>query len=575
MKTVIVLSCLIMTLTGPATTARCQDTTALRLVQKIAERVIRDTRFSFRLMPQQEELGMQVLDTRFLSPRPGEQIYARRYMEALIDTVVDIGIGGAGPLTIWINGRMIWKSDQTATQRPVEFAYNKFRFDQSFRASLHKGVNEWIVQLTAGNTQPVVFLRAQTQSGDQDSSIRINSTHASGQWMYAGPFPASTDPVSTHATSTGAPPPFNDPTKYFTWAASPQRLLPGLEIAPDAAYRRESFADWLYPNGILLWTFLRLSDATGEDQYHRFVRKYADFVQQYRPYFKTQYDSLNAFRGSFHRMFRRSMLDDAGAPTFPLLELYTREKDTTLLSIVGPMMDYVCHGQVRLPDSTFCRPEPESFTVWADDLFMSIPFLLMAARTPDHTNAVDDAARQAVNFQKYLQDPHTGLYHHGWYSRTREQSPVCWGRANGWIAWAIAELLDTLSPRHPLYKTVLRNFRRHMSALADCQAPDGLWRQVLDDPSSYEETSCTAMFSLAMARGAHRHWLDRSYKGRALKAWQAVARRITPDGVVQGICRGTDMGADASYYRNRPTYDNDPRGLGAVVAAGIEIARSR
>lgn len=542
-------------LIGHGITAFGQDTTALRVVEKIAGRVIRDTRFSFRLVPQQEELGMQVLDARFLAPRPGEQVYARRYIEAVTDTVVDIGVDGAGPFTIWVNGRVTWNADPTTAHRPVEFAYNKFRFTQTFRAPLHKGVNEWVVRLTVGNTPPVVFLRAQTGDGDQDSSVRIDHTNP---WMYVGPFPPGTD------SAAGG-----------TWTTPPQRMLPTLEIDPAAAYRRESFADWLYPNGILLWTFLGLSDATGKDQYQQFVHKYAAFVQQNRPYFKTQYDSLNAFRGSYHRMFRRSMLDDAGAPTLPLLALYTRAHDTSLQSIVGPMMDYVCHGQVRLSDSTFCRPEPETFTVWADDFFMSTPFLLMAARTPGHRNAVNDAARQAVNFQKYLQDAHTGLYHHGWYSRTRQQSPVCWGRANGWIAWATVELLDTLSPHHPLYKTIIGNFRRHMRALADCQTPDGMWRQVLDDTTSYEETSCTAMFSLAMARGVRRRWLDRSYAAKALKAWQAVARRITPDGVVKGICRGTDMSADAAYYKNRATYDNDPRGLGAVIAAGIEIARSR
>ncbi|HVW60039.1 MAG TPA: glycoside hydrolase family 88 protein [Puia sp.] len=567
-------------LIGHGIAARCQDTTALRLVEKIAGRVIRDTRFSFRPASQQEELGMQVLDARFLAPRPGEQVYARRYIEAVTDTVVDIGIDGSCAFTVWINGHMIWESGQSSA-RPVEFAYNKFRFTRSFRASLHKGVNEWVVRLTAGNTQPVVFLRAQTRDGDQDSSVRTD--HAD-QWMYAGPFPPGADRVARGAdgAATGidterwtVKPFYQVDGHYFTWTRPPQRLLPTLEIDPAAAYRRESFADWLYPNGILLWTFLGLTDATGEEQYQQFVHKYAAFVQQYRPYFKTQYDSLNAFRGSYHRMFRRSMLDDAGAPTLPLLALYTREHDTSLLSIVAPMMDYVCHGQVRLPDSTFCRPEPEAFTVWADDFFMSTPFLLMAARTPGHSNAVDDVARQAVNFQKYLQDARTGLYHHGWYSRTRQQSPVCWGRANGWIAWATVELLDTLSSHHPLYKTILGNFRRHMRALADCQTPDGMWRQVLDDPTSYEETSCTAMFSLAMARGVRRRWLDRSYKEKALKAWQAVARRITSDGVVKGICRGTDMSADAAYYKNRATYDNDPRGLGAVIAAGIEIARSR
>lgn len=79
------------------------------------------------------------------------------------------------------------------------------------------------------------------------------------------------------------------------------------------------------------------------------------------------------------------------------------------------------------------------------------------------------------------------------------------------------------------------------------------------------------MFALAMARGVRKGWLKKSFKTNALKAWNAVASRIDSNGVVSGICRGTEIGFDEQFYMDRKTIDNDPRGLGAVITAGIEI----
>jgi len=52
-----------------------------------------------------------------------------------------------------------------------------------------------------------------------------------------------------------------------------------------------------------------------------------------------------------------------------------------------------------------------------------------------------------------------------------------------------------------------------------------------------------------------------------------VAGKIDANGVVHGICRGTEIGFDEQFYLDRKTIDNDPRGLGAVITAGIEIAK--
>ena len=99
-----------------------------------------------------------------------------------------------------------------------------------------------------------------------------------------------------------------------------------------------------------------------------------------------------------------------------------------------------------------------------------------------------------------------------------------------------------------------------------------MWHQVLDHPESYEESSCTAMFIIGLARGVNNGWLDKSYKKLALKSWIALTKKIE-DGIVHGICRGTGMGNDIEFYFKRPTVDNDPRGLGAVLTAGVEISK--
>ena len=63
-----------------------------------------------------------------------------------------------------------------------------------------------------------------------------------------------------------------------------------------------------------------------------------------------------------------------------------------------------------------------------------------------------------------------------------------------------------------------------MAAIKAQQAPDGMWRQVIDDPAAYREETATAMLLTAMARGIRLGWIDRSYRaGRRTRL--ARARR--------------------------------------------------
>jgi rhamnogalacturonyl hydrolase YesR len=178
-----------------------------------------------------------------------------------------------------------------------------------------------------------------------------------------------------------------------------------------------------------------------------------------------------------------------------------------------------------------------------------------------------------LQFAHYLFDEHLELFYHGWFSPAAEHSVAHWSRANGWVAWAMAETLDALPKEHPAYPAILALFRRHMSGLARVQAEDGLWYQILDRPKAWEETSSSSMFVLAMARGVRRGWLEPAYAERARRGWRAIAAKVDADGCVHDICQSTPMGFSEEFYLKLERRLNDPRGLGGFITAGVEMAK--
>jgi rhamnogalacturonyl hydrolase YesR len=322
-----------------------------------------------------------------------------------------------------------------------------------------------------------------------------------------------------------------------------------------------------------MWTFLDITRQSGDPSYRNFTRKYCDFIRQNLYYFNWQYYSLHAFRGSYHRIFRRTMLDDTGAPVLPFVALYLQDNNDQYLDVINPIAEYVISEQMRLDDGTLCRPEPERRTVWADDLFMSVPFLVRMAKISNQQTYYDEAADQIIRFYQRLFDEENKLCYHGWFSSDNRHSVALWGRANGWMIWALSEALLYIPQAHPAYHQIMDIYRQHISGLIACQGVNGLWHQVLDHPESYEETSCTAMYTLALARGVKMAWLPEEYKIYIDKAWAGLKSKISRNGTVSDICRGTGIGENLEFYFQRQRFDHDPRGLGAVITAALEVDR--
>ena len=136
---------------------------------------------------------------------------------------------------------------------------------------------------------------------------------------------------------------------------------------------------------------------------------------------------------------------------------------------------------------------------------------------------------------------------------------------------ATAELLNVIPQDHPDRAAVLDIFRRAAQGAIAVQGSMGLWHQLLDKPDSYLETSASAMFTFALARGVNRGWLPPTYAPAAQAGWRALEQRVRADGTIEGICVSTTAAADAAYYYNRPTDLVAPQGYGAMLMAGVEV----
>jgi rhamnogalacturonyl hydrolase YesR len=477
---------------------------------------------------------------------------------------------------IWVNDQLIFYGSEKKDYRFREYTYDRFYFDQEIILPLKMGKNKILVRAGTGDGQWLFILRPVNELGDEEHSVKFSTepyapSVKDQKWLITGPF------FSDNFGTGIFPPEKSIEDKYFykdewySWQVPSRDLILELKLNPNHTFSRESYADWHYGIGATLLSILNLDEETGKGRYKEFVEQYADFVIDNLDYFTWQYYEYHAIRESFHRLIRRTMLDDCGAPSFPLLELIIREKSEKYRFLIDTLANFIANNQSRLEDGTLCRPEPLRWTIWADDLFMSVPFMIRMGKITGDSSWYADAVHQVLQFNKYLYDAMKGLYKHGWFSQSGETSEVFWCRANGWMAWAMAEVLLWLPVDYPGYDSMLNIFKMHIESLAKYQDKTGLWHQVLDHPDSYLETSGSAMYVLAMARGVNKGWLDKKFADTAIRGWEGISERITPDGIVSGICRGTPIGNSVQFYNNRETYDNDPRGLGAVIQAGIEM----
>ena len=203
---------------------------------------------------------------------------------------------------------------------------------------------------------------------------------------------------------------------------------------------------------------------------------------------------------------------------------------------------------------------------WTDDMFMMSVILSRSGRMPGRERDWDHLASMLLSYAKRLQRE-DGVFVHFTEGR------ITWGRGNGFAAMGLTEALTALPANHQARTPLLDTYRRHMNGMKAMQAPDGTWRQVVDEPGAYREESVTAMTLTAMARGIRLGWLDaKTFRPIVDRAWRALAAHITEDGAIIDICTGTGSQATRRQYLDRAAISGfDDRGGAMALLAALEM----
>jgi unsaturated rhamnogalacturonyl hydrolase len=190
----------------------------------------------------------------------------------------------------------------------------------------------------------------------------------------------------------------------------------------------------------------------------------------------------------------------------------------------------------------------------------------------------------------------TGLCYHGWDESKKQQwanpvsgcSPCFWGRAMGWFAMGLVDVLDYFPPDHPRRGDLVRILQETSGALLAFQdSSTGMWYQVVDKaghPGNYLESSASAMFAYAFAKGSNKKYLDSRFFKAAEKAMRGIRQQCVSVGERERVdlketCRGAGLGGNPyrdgtyNYYVSVPRATNDMKGIGPLLLAAIELQR--
>jgi len=347
---------------------------------------------------------------------------------------------------------------------------------------------------------------------------------------------------------------------------------PAARIADDSG---DLFYPLDYTMGVAHSGMLLAAEVTGDRRFADFTARQLQFLKDRLPYFREVVaKGAPAGKSTFGAIIATASLDDSGSMCAALVKARRAGVGPDLMEVIRHWSDYVAHRQFRLADGTLARHRPQPESLWADDLYMSVPALAQMGALTGERAWFDDAARQVLQFRAHLWDPKAELYAHGKHSNQPLNPGFYWGRANAWAMLASVELLDVLPEDHPARDEVLENLRAHVRSVAKLQSGSGLWHQMLDKPDSYLETSASAIFVYAVARAVDRGWISPvSYGSVAQAGWMALTTRVNAKGQVEGTCVGTTLASDNVYYYNRPTSVYATHGYGPLLLAGAEMIR--
>jgi unsaturated rhamnogalacturonyl hydrolase len=405
------------------------------------------------------------------------------------------------------------------------------------------------------------------------SSVRHSCRHIVGGWV----------PVLVAAASLAAADPvpavrkFGDATP-LEWS---QRMARA-EMARRGP--RAKGTRWEYTSGLLAYALVELGRAVPDEA----IRQYGELIVS---------QCIGA-DGSIRGYRMKDFNIDLIPPGRVALGLYERTKEERYRKAVETLRGQLAR-QPRTSEGGFWHKQRYPQQMWLDGLYMGSPFYAQYAQAFKEPAALDDVVKQIVLVDAHTFDAKTGLYYHAW-DEARAQSwankqtgtsPNFWGRAIGWYAMAIVDVLDFVPASHPEVDAVVEVLRRVASGIVRWQDPQtGLWWQIVDQggrEGNYREASASSMYVYALAKAVNRGYLPRAdYLPVIRRGYEGIVRDLVKTGAdgrvnLTQCCEVAGLGYTNSagrprdgtyaYYLSEPVVSNDPKGVGPFILAGLEV----
>lgn len=289
---------------------------------------------------------------------------------------------------------------------------------------------------------------------------------------------------------------------------------------------------------------------------------------------------------------------DMVTPGRALLEVFARQPEPRFRTALATLRRQLAE-QPRTSEGGFWHKLRYPQQMWLDGLYMGSPFLAAYGKAFADPAAFDDVAKQILLIDAHLYDEKTGLYYHAWDAARQQdwadkatgRSPNFWGRSIGWYGMAIVDVLDSLPPTQHELEEINAVLRRVADGIVRWQDPaSGVWWQVVDQggrEGNYLESTASSMFVYTLAKAINRGYLPREkYLPAVRRGYEGLIReflRTGADGRVNltrccsvaglGYTNAAGRARDGSfdYYVSEPIIDNDLKGVGPFILAGLEM----
>ena len=343
-----------------------------------------------------------------------------------------------------------------------------------------------------------------------------------------------------------------------------------------------------YHQGVALSGMQKIYLLTGDKRYFNYIKDYVDSVIGKNGEIIGFNHEITPDDAPQLAKEALTMLDHK-QPTILFYNLYDETGDKKYLNAIKTVATSMYYWPVNNYGG-YWHMMTQPYQMWMDGAYMAGPLSVMYADRFDDEILRERAIKQVFIMNEHMRDEKTGLYYHGWDDSKKEVwadaetglSGHFWGRAVGWYAVAILDILDYIPEDHPSVSRLKSIEADLLKSLAKFQdKTTGMWYNVLDrtdDEDNWVESSCTNLFIYSYAKALRKGIIGKEYEPVLKKAYEGIENILYYDEngniVIDKVCIGTCIESGTyEYYINREQIKNDLHGIGAFILMCSEMEK--